>query len=55
MYEWINQFAQHAFKNLSIEEAEQVKKLAVEILKPNHFKNGDWVADYRRLRVKAVK
>lgn len=55
MYEWINQFAQHAFKNLSIEEAEEVKKLAVEILKPNHFKNGDWVADYRRLRVKAVK
>jgi trans-aconitate methyltransferase len=55
MYEWINQFAQHAFKNLTTEEAEQVKKLAVEILKPNYFKNGDWVADYRRLRVKAVK
>lgn len=55
MYEWINQFAQHAFKNLNEQEAEQLKKLAVEILKPAYFKNGQWTADYRRLRVKAVK
>ncbi|MFD2286073.1 methyltransferase domain-containing protein [Pedobacter petrophilus] len=52
---WINQFAQHAFKNLGIEETESIKNLAVEILKPNYFINGEWVADYRRLRVKAFK
>lgn len=55
MYEWINQFAQHAFKNLTEEEAEQVKNLAVDLLKPTHFKDGNWTADYRRLRIKAVK
>lgn len=53
MYIWINQFAQHAFKNLTNEQSEAIKNLAVEILKPRYFINGEWVADYRRLRVKA--
>lgn len=55
MYVWINQFAQHAFKNLTNEQAESIKNLAVEILKPTYFINGEWVADYRRLRIKAWK
>lgn len=55
MYVWINQFAQHAFKNLTIEQAESIKNLAVEILKPHYFINGEWIADYKRLRVKAWK
>lgn len=55
MYVWINQFAQHAFINLTNEQAESIKNIAVEILKPNYFIKGEWVADYRRLRVKAFK
>lgn len=55
MYDWINQFAQHAFKNLKEDEAEAIKNLAVEILKVDHFRNGVWTADYRRLRIKAIK
>ncbi|WP_316773122.1 methyltransferase domain-containing protein [Pedobacter frigiditerrae] len=55
MYDWINQFAPHAFKNLTADEAEAIKDLAVQILKPTHYKNGQWVADYKRLRVKAYK
>jgi len=55
MYVWINQFAQHAFKNLSYEQTESIKNLAVEILKPDYYINGEWVADYRRLRIKALK
>lgn len=55
MYIWINQFAQHAFKNLSPEEAENIKKLAINILKPQYFINGEWMADYKRLRIKAIK
>lgn len=55
MYIWINQFAQHAFKNLSETQAEAIKNLAVEILKPDYFINGEWIADYRRIRVKAFK
>ncbi len=55
MYDWINQFAQHAFIKLKQDEAEAIKNLAIEILKPDHFRNGVWTADYRRLRIKAWK
>ncbi|MFI5452351.1 class I SAM-dependent methyltransferase [Pedobacter sp. UC225_61] len=55
MYDWISQFAQHAFKKLTTIQSEEVKNLAVQLLKPNYFKNGEWVADYRRLRIKAWK
>lgn len=55
MHTWMDQFAQHAFKNLSNEEAEAIKDLAVAILKPDYFIRGEWFADYRRLRVKAIK
>ncbi|GAB1462995.1 class I SAM-dependent methyltransferase [Pedobacter sp.] len=55
MLKWIDQFAQHAFVNLNEEEAKAVTDLAVSILKPTHFKDGEWTADYRRLRIKAIK
>ncbi|RZK52957.1 MAG: class I SAM-dependent methyltransferase [Pedobacter sp.] len=55
MYDWITQFAPHAFKNLTADEAEAIKDFAVQILKPTYYKNGQWVADYKRLRVKAYK
>lgn len=55
MLKWIDQFAQHAFINLNEEEAKAVTNLAVELLKPTHFKDGEWMTDYRRLRIKAIK
>ena len=55
MLKWINQFALHAFKHLTADEADAIKSLAIEILKPNYFRNGEWTADYRRLRIKAHK
>ncbi len=55
MHDWINQFAPHAFKNLTADEAEAIKDLAVQILKPNYFRRDEWFADYRRLRIKAWK
>lgn len=55
MYDWINQFAQHAFKNLSQEEAESIKEEAINSLKPTYFNNGQWTAAYKRLRIKAWK
>lgn len=55
MLKWINQFASHAFKQLTTDEATAIKNLAVEMLKPTYFINGEWIADYRRLRIKAWK
>ncbi len=55
MYDWISQFAQHSFKNLTTEQTEEIKNLAVALLRETNYINGQWMADYRRLRVKAVK
>ena len=55
MYDWISQFAQHAFKNLNTEQAEEIKNLAVDELRKTNYANNQWMADYRRLRVMAVK
>jgi trans-aconitate methyltransferase len=55
MLKWIDQFAQHAFVNLNNEQAKTITDLAVNILKPDYFKDGEWTADYKRLRIKATK
>ncbi|WP_090992967.1 class I SAM-dependent methyltransferase [Pedobacter insulae] len=55
MRDWITQFAPYAFKNMNTEEIDAVKDFAVEILKPSQYKNDQWIADYKRLRVKAYK
>lgn len=55
MYDWITQFAPHAFKALTQEQTENIKNLAVELLKPTNYHNSQWMADYRRLRIKAWK
>lgn len=55
MLKWINQFAQHAFVNLTKEEADHITATAIEILRPDYFRDGIWIADYKRLRIKAWK
>jgi len=55
MYDWISQFAQHALKNLSPAQAEEIKNRAVSLLQTTNHINGQWMADYRRLRIKAFK
>ena len=55
MKNWIIQFAQAYFQNISKEKAEGIINKAVAILKETNYKNGKWYADYIRLRVKAIK
>jgi trans-aconitate methyltransferase len=55
MYDWITQFATYAFKKLDEAAVEEIKNLTVEILRPTHFINNQWMADYKRLRIKAFK
>ena len=55
MFDWISQFAPNAFKELNDDTILAIKNLAVELLRPTHYINNQWLADYRRLRVKAVK
>lgn len=55
MRNWLDQFGDFFFAKMSIAEAEEIKDDAVEILRPAAFINGIWHADYRRLRIKAIK
>ena len=55
MKNWIIQFAQAFFKEISFEKVEMIIDKAVVILKETNHKNGKWYADYKRLRVKAIK
>lgn len=55
MQNWIIQFAQDYFQNISKDKVESIIDKAVAILKQKNYKNGKWYADYIRLRVKAVK
>jgi hypothetical protein len=55
MKNWIVQFAQAYFQNIPKEKAENIIDKAVSILKETNYENGKWYADYKRLRVKAIK
>lgn len=55
MENWIRQFKWFYFEGLPAGQREQALHDAVEALRPVLCKEGNWEADYRRLRVFAVK
>lgn len=55
MKNWIVQFCQAFFKLIPSEKIEMIIDKAVTILKETNYENGKWYADYKRLRIKAVK
>jgi trans-aconitate methyltransferase len=55
MRNWIIQFCHPFFKNISPMEIEDIIDKSVSILEETNHKNGEWYADYIRLRIKAVK
>jgi trans-aconitate methyltransferase len=55
MENWLRMFGGFFFRHLASEETDRVIARAVELLKPGHFRGGSWYADYKRLRIKAVK
>lgn len=55
MKNWIIQFCQAFFKNIPVEKINTVLDKAVAILRKTNYENGKWYADYKRLRIKAIK
>ncbi len=55
MANWIEMFASDFFANLSEEVQKQVINAVEERLRSNQYRDGNWIADYRRIRVVAVK
>ncbi|MGC2661662.1 MAG: methyltransferase domain-containing protein [Bryobacteraceae bacterium] len=55
MANWIRQFKWYYFEGLPLEQRKQALAETVEELRPALYRDGRWVADYRRLRIFAVK
>jgi trans-aconitate 2-methyltransferase len=55
LHHWIEMFCSYLLEDISLVEKEQVIAKTEEICRPVLFKEGSWVADYRRLRVVAFK
>ncbi|MBP3950502.1 class I SAM-dependent methyltransferase [Bacillus suaedae] len=52
---WLNSFAGHFFVGIEQDEKDRLIKKVKEKTKPSLFKNGQWVADYKRIRILAIK
>lgn len=55
MANWIRQFKSYCFESLPAAQRRQALEETVEALRPFLFRAGTWFADYRRLRVIAIK
>lgn len=55
MENWIAQFSGFQFDPLPAADRKQAVQETVEILRPKLYRDGQWFADYRRLRIIAVK
>lgn len=52
---WIDQFCGFFFKDISNEMKEKITERTVQSLRKTNYENGNWNADYVRLRIKAIK
>lgn len=52
---WIRQFKWYYFEQLPAKEAGEAVQETVGLLRDSLFREGRWYADYRRLRIVAVK
>jgi trans-aconitate methyltransferase len=55
MENWLRQFAAYYFETLPPADRQPALRSVVENLRPILFRDGSWFADYRRLRIVAVK
>lgn len=53
--DWFDMFGDHFFENMPAATRTAILQQAQESLRPTHFRDGKWVADYVRLRIAAVK
>ncbi len=55
LHNWLAMFAARFFANLDEAERERVLERVAEDLRPALWQDERWVADYRRIRIVAVK
>ncbi|MEH2322526.1 MAG: methyltransferase domain-containing protein [Nostoc sp.] len=55
MANWIEMFASSFLAGLSGEQQIEIIRVVEEYLKPTLYQQGTWIADYRRIRIVAIK
>lgn len=53
--DWLDMFGQGFFRDLTGGQQRMIKLEVQDLLRPSHFREGRWYADYKRLRVVALK
>ncbi|NQX49695.1 methyltransferase domain-containing protein [Paenibacillus tritici] len=53
--DWLDMMADDFFYDVSAEHKAAIYQAVEDQLRPEHYRQGQWIADYRRLRVCAVK
>jgi len=53
--DWISMFAESFFKDVSYNQIEEIKNEVQEKVKEKCLKNGKWFADYKRIRIVAIR
>jgi trans-aconitate methyltransferase len=53
--DWLRMFGEALFKDIPGSDIETLLDEIQETLKPTHYKNHAWFADYKRLRIVAIK
>jgi len=55
MANWLRMFMTSYLREFATERADDIVRQLVEHLRPTHYRDGVWTADYRRLRVVCVR
>jgi trans-aconitate methyltransferase len=55
MKDWFKMFGVNFFDGLTATEIEDILNEVQDLLRPTHFINGVWNADYKRIRIVAIK
>jgi trans-aconitate methyltransferase len=53
--DWVKMFGSAFLRGIDEVVVNEILDEVQEVLKPTHFRNGKWYADYKRLRVVAIK
>lgn len=53
--DWLSMFGVAFFEEVTEEDIEEIKDEVQQSIKPQCFKDGKWYADYKRIRIKAIK
>lgn len=53
--DWIKMFGSTFLQGIDEKVVNEILDEVQDVLKPTHFRNGKWYADYKRLRVVAIK